>query len=712
MKQSKEYGGIDNFRIIAAFLIVAIHTSPLSDVNEIDDFILTRVIARSAVPFFFMTSGFFIFAESGDLTRKIIRFVKKTGLLYGIAIVLYLPINIYMGYFQQDHLLLNIIKDLVFDGTMYHLWYLPAAMLGAVLAALLIQRMSLRRAFWISLILYLIGLFGDSYYGISIRSETWKGIYNAIFLVSDYTRNGIFFAPIFFVLGGIFSRDMIRITMKKSLIGLSASLVLMLVEGLLLHRFNLMRHDSMYLMLIACMFFLYCVILQWKVSSHRAFRDISMIIYIIHPMVIVIIRAVAKPLKLQELFVNNSVIHYVVVAFCSGMFALCAAFLLNKIKTNRRSTVNNRTSRSWIEINIQNLKYNARLLQSLMPPECVMMAVVKANAYGHGAVRVSKCMNENGVRAFAVATIDEGIALRKRGIRGDILVLGYTDITRTDQLKHYRLIQTVIDYDYAIMLNSCRKSVEVHIKIDTGMHRLGICAENIDKISEVFQLKGLKISGIYTHLCVADSLEEEAVKYTRRQIDRFYHLLKQLEDRGITLPKIHIQSSYGLLNYPGLHCNYARIGIALYGSLSKQGDRTKLQLQLRPVLALKARVAMIREVAAGEGVGYGRDFHIRKDSRIAVLPIGYADGLPRSLTDGSGSVLVHGFRVPIIGRICMDQLLIDITGIPEVKQGDIATLIGTDGDEEIPAVNVAKSAGSITNELFSRLGARIDRIYI
>jgi serine/alanine racemase len=262
------------------------------------------------------------------------------------------------------------------------------------------------------------------------------------------------------------------------------------------------------------------------------------------------------------------------------------------------------------------------------------------------------------------------------------------------------------------MLNSCKKSVQVQIKVDTGMHRLGICVEDIDKISEVFQFKGIKVSGIYTHLCVADSLDEEDVNYSRGQIKRFYHMLKQLENRGIMLPKIHIQSSYGLLNYPELNCDYARIGIALYGSLSTFGDRTKLQTQLRPVLTLKARVAMIREVAAGEGASYGRDFLVKKDSKLAVLPIGYADGLPRNLSNGSGSVLLHGLRVPIIGRICMDQLLIDVTDIVEVKPGDIATLIGVDGKEEILAVNVAKDAGSITNELFSRLGARIERIYI
>ncbi len=368
--------------------------------------------------------------------------------------------------------------------------------------------------------------------------------------------------------------------------------------------------------------------------------------------------------------------------------------------------------RSWIEINTDNLKYNAKLLSSLMQPGCEMMAVVKANAYGHGAVRVSKCLNTIGVKSFAVATIDEGIELRKNGIRGEILVLGYTDQSRVNELHHYQLIQTVIDYEYAIMLSDFNKSLKVHIKVDTGMHRLGLPSEAVNQIKEIFCLEGLKVCGIYTHLCVADSMDKEDVKFTWNQIEDFYYLLRQLEKLGVVIPKIHIQSSYGLLNYPELQCDYARIGIALYGSLSTQGDPTKLTADLRPVLSLKSRIAMIREISAGESVGYGRDYQLTRDSRVAVIPIGYADGLPRSLSDGFGRVLVKGNQVSMIGRICMDQLLIDITDIQGINKGDIVTLIGEDGTEEIAAVNVAKSAGSITNELFSRLGNRMERIYL
>jgi alanine racemase len=384
-------------------------------------------------------------------------------------------------------------------------------------------------------------------------------------------------------------------------------------------------------------------------------------------------------------------------------------FLFQKISSGVK-TLDNERSRAWIEINTENLKYNAKLLQSLMPSDCEMMAVVKANAYGHGAVGVSKCLNEIGIKAFAVATLEEGIELRKNGIRGDILILGHTDIRKVNQLLHYHLIQTVIDYEYAVMLNRCKKSIEVHLKIDTGMHRMGIRAEEIDKIAEVFQMKGLKISGVYTHLSSADSLEKDAVKFAWHQIDEFYYLLRQLTNQNIVLPKLHIQSTYGMLNYPELECDYVRPGIALYGSLSRQGDHTMIQPQLRPVLSLKARVATIRDVTAGEAIGYGRDSIMAKDSKVAVLSIGYADGLPRNLS-GTGYVLLHGRRAPIIG-ICMDQMLVDITGIMEANKGDVATLIGCDGEEEIAAVSVANNVNSITNELFSRLGSRIERVYL
>lgn len=339
------------------------------------------------------------------------------------------------------------------------------------------------------------------------------------------------------------------------------------------------------------------------------------------------------------------------------------------------------------------------------------MAVVKANAYGHGDVEVSKALNRAGVYSFAVATITEGIDLRKHGVEGDILVLGYTNPKDISSLVHYHLIQTVVDSTYAETLNRYGKKIKVHIKLDTGMHRLGEMFDNIPNIKRIYGCKNLIIGGTYSHLCVADSLNPSDIEFSRYQIDCFYQTIKCMDDLGLDPGKIHIQSSYGVLNYPELQCDYARIGIALYGVLSSKDDKTKLSVDLRPVLSLKARIVTIKQIAIGETVGYGRQFTADRDTKIAVVSIGYADGLPRNLSCGRGAVLINGEYAPIIGRVCMDQLMVDITHIKNVEQGDVVTIIGQDGRGRISAEQIAKESGTITNELLSRLGNRLERIY-
>lgn len=373
--------------------------------------------------------------------------------------------------------------------------------------------------------------------------------------------------------------------------------------------------------------------------------------------------------------------------------------------------VNDR-DRAWIEVNLDNLRHNAIVLQEMMLEDCELMAVVKADAYGHGAERVACFLNEIGIKSFAVATIDEGIVLRKAGVIGDILILGYTDLERAMELVKYRLIQTSISYDYAKSLNEAGLNIETHIKIDTGMHRMGMDKDNIERVVEIFSFKYLNISGIYTHLSVSDSREREDIEFTQRQIDSFYKLLRELENRRVKIPKIHIQSSYGLLNYPEIKCDYARMGIALYGVLSEAGDNTKLKPDLRPVLSLKSKLALIRDIKIGESVGYARAFIAERDSRIGVIPIGYGDGIPRNLSCGHQSVLINGYKVPIIGRICMDQLMVDITDIPQVKIGDTVVFIGKSDDKEIPITEMAYNGNTITNELLSRLGNRLKKIYL
>lgn len=700
------YTGIDRFRFLSALLIIAIHTSPLLSFSETGNFVLTRIVARVAVPFFFMTSGFFLLSGYSRNRERLIDFIKKTGLIYGIAILIYIPVNIYNGYFTKDGMVPKLIQDLVFNGTFYHLWYLPAAILGGTIAWCLVRKFGYPKALTGALLLYLIGLFGDSYYGLAECIPGVRSFYQLVFQVSDYTRNGIFFAPVFFVLGGLMARQSSKPSVGKSLWGLTVSFTLMSGEAMLLRHFRLQRHDSMYLFLLPCMYFLFQTLLHFRGRHLGGLRTVSLIIYIIHPMMILAVRLAAKLLHLQGLLVDHSLVHHLMVCFASVLFAVPATVLWDRYGQKKRQLVS-KTDRAYIELHSGNLAHNVNVLRALIPSGCKLMAVVKTEAYGHGAFAISAQLNQMGIRAFAVATIDEGIQLRKYGIQGDILILGYTDVRRASELRKYRLIQSLIDFDYAKTLNSQGISVQCHLKIDTGMHRLGIPAEESFQVKRIFAMKQLRVSGIYTHLCCSDSLCPEDTDFTHGQIARFYHLLEELRSGGITVPKIHIQSSYGLLNYPELQCDYVRVGIALYGVLSSPDRDTVLKPELRPVLSLKTKVVLIRSVKKGEPVGYGGSFQAERDSRIAILPVGYGDGFPRELSCGKGSANIRNHCVPIVGRICMDSLAVDITDAEDIAVGDTAVLIGTELGHSTSAPVVADSCGSISNELLCRMGARL-----
>lgn len=707
MKKSGNYSGIDCFRLIAALLIVAIHTSPLLSFNETADFILTRIIARIAVPFFFMTSGFFLISRYSCNHEKLKVFIKKTAIIYGIAILIYIPINIYKGYFSMDNLLPNIIKDIVFDGTFYHLWYLPASIIGAAIAWYMVKRWGYSKALIVCVILYIIGMFGDSYFGIAEQVGVLKQFYTLIFQLSDYTRNGIFFAPIFFVLGGMIADTNFKSSFQINGIAFVVTFALMFVEAMTLHTFEVQRHDSMYVFLPVCMFFLFQLLLYWKKKRFTLIRMAALIIYIIHPMMIVIVHFLSK--FLGDIIVENSLVNYLVVCLLSILFSMTATVVINNFTASRKSIKKKwcfETERAWIELNLNNLTHNVKALQEVMPEKSTLMAVVKTQAYGHGAFQISTCLNQMGVKAFAVATIDEGIQLRTYGISGEILILGYTNPNRAKELKKYDLMQTLIDMKYAKALNRQGITVKAHIKIDTGMNRLGVSFENINEVKMIFSMKYIKVCGIYTHLCCADSLLPEDVEFSENQIDNFYYLIDKLKERGVQIPKVHIQSSYGLLNYPQLACDYVRIGIALYGVLSKSDKNTRVKLDLRPVLSLKARVVLIRSVSKQDTVSYGRSFQAKRDSLIAIVSIGYGDGVPRELSCQKGGVLIRGQYAPIVGRICMDQLAVDITEIEEVSVGNVATLIGFD-TIDISAPNVAEHFDSISNELLCRMGTRL-----
>lgn len=337
------------------------------------------------------------------------------------------------------------------------------------------------------------------------------------------------------------------------------------------------------------------------------------------------------------------------------------------------------------------------------------MAVVKANAYGHGDILIASHLNQMGIYSFAVATLEEAIHLRKFGIEGSILILGYTPALYAAELMQYDLTQTIADFSHAKELAQTNVPIKVEIKIDTGMHRLGITPEHTKEIASLFSIPTFLISGMYTHLCVADSQTPEDIAFSQKQIESFQFLTNSLKAAGISLPPLHVQSSYGILNYPCLKYQFARVGILLYGCHSQLEESCLMNPEVQPVLSLYSQIALIREVEEGDTVGYGRTYLANRRKRLAVIPIGYADGYPRSLSN-RGYVLIRGQRANIVGRICMDQMIVDVTSIKDACVNDRVTLIGKDGHHSIYAEELASLSGTITNELLSRLGSRITRV--
>lgn len=368
--------------------------------------------------------------------------------------------------------------------------------------------------------------------------------------------------------------------------------------------------------------------------------------------------------------------------------------------------------RAWIELDMKHLAHNVAEFKRMLPEDCKMMPAVKANAYGHGASEMAGELQKLGIDAFCVASMEEGIELRRDGIKGEILVLGYTDPAAAKTLLDYQITQTIIDEEYGKQLESYAAKeggrLPVHIGVDTGMHRLGIPWDAHERLCAMWKLPHLDVRGVYSHLCVSDGEEEKEIAFTKTQIARFDETVAYLRTQIKKPFAAHLQGSYGVLNYPECHYDYARVGIALYGILSSRTLIPKSAKGLLPVLSLHSVITSIRELNPGEGAGYGLDFVAEKKSRIAAAAIGYADGIPRNLS-GRGMALLHGKRVPIVGRVCMDQLLLDVTGVPDAAPEDEVLFIGGQGAEKISAEEFAGWSDTISNEIVSRLGARLGR---
>jgi serine/alanine racemase len=702
MARLKSKATLDWFRLICAFLIIAIHTSPLFSFSETADFMLTRIFARVAVPFFFMTTGYFAYSKLNQASIDFLKsFCKKTALLYTLGIGLYLPLNMYAGYFK-DLTPVGLLKDIVLDGTFYHLWYLPGVLLGMVIVWLLLKHTGMFYSVLICLFLYVIGLFGDSYYGLGLHIPILKSFYDLIFQVSDYTRNGIFFAPIFLVLGAQIGSRKKLIPLNRNIRALTIAIPLFVIEALALHFFGMMRHDSMYILLLPVMYFGFILLIHFNSSTNKSVRAISTTMYFIHPWMIVVVRGIAKVLSLEARLINNSLFHFLGVALLTYIFASTFVHLWKRYKKGKSHP----RLRAWVEIDLNALKNNVKTLSSLLKNDSDLIAVVKANAYGHGAITIAQACNSMGIKHFATATLSEGVELRKNKIEGEILILGYTPPADAKLLVKHHLTQTVLSYDYAKALNQTKTKIKVHVKVDTGMHRLGIEADKEDLFEKLFAMPYLSIKGMFTHLGSAEGEQAADIAFTKLQTQRFFKLVHFLESKGYSPGKIHVQSSYGLFNHPDITCDYVRTGLALYGIFSNL-SKTKPFIGIEPVLSLKAKVAMVREISADESVGYDRFYTATTKRTIATVTIGYADGVPRNLSQNKGRALIRGHSVPIIGKICMDQLIIDVTGIEDVEMDDTVTIIGKDHLEEIRCEELAEKCDTITNEILTCLGSRL-----
>ena len=369
-------------------------------------------------------------------------------------------------------------------------------------------------------------------------------------------------------------------------------------------------------------------------------------------------------------------------------------------------------TRTWTEIDLSNLEHNYRALRAMLPQGCRFLGVVKADAYGHGAVQVARRLETLGAEYLAVACLDEALELRQAGITTPILILGYTPVERADSLLEGGITQTVYDVDMAKALSDAAmaagKSLKIHVKADTGMSRLGwLCGEAdqsaaVKAIAQVCALPGLEAEGIYTHFANADGDED----YTMLQFTRFLDLLEALKDKGITFAIRHCAASAAALKFPCTHLDMVRPGIALYGHYPDPSCEGLDGPGLRPVMTLKTRVASVKTVPAGTPVSYGCTHVLDRETKLAALTIGYADGLPRLCSDRL-EVLVKGSRAPIVGRICMDMCMADVTGL-DVAPGDEVEVFG----EHLPIEDVAALAGTIQYELLCAVSPRVHRAYL
>jgi len=361
---------------------------------------------------------------------------------------------------------------------------------------------------------------------------------------------------------------------------------------------------------------------------------------------------------------------------------------------------------TWAEIDVAALKANIRGLKERIGSQCQLLAVVKANAYGHGAPVVAQAALEAGASRLGVACPDEGVELRRAGIQAPIVILGYTPPAEAEKAVEHGLTPTVNALDHAEAVARASQKLgrvtAVHLKLETGMNRFGLDRKAVLELARALEsMPSLRLEGAYTHFACADEADKS---FTWRQFEEFMAVARELD-----VPIRHVANSAAILELPEMALDMVRAGIAIYGLYPSAA--VSRSVVLRPILSLRSRVARVRVLAPGETVSYGRTWAAPGPSRVALVPIGYADGLTRLLSN-RGTMLVRGRRAPIVGRICMDLTVVDVTAIHGVAEGDEVVILGTQGQESIPAEEIAAHAGTISYEILCGISRRVPRVYV
>jgi alanine racemase len=369
---------------------------------------------------------------------------------------------------------------------------------------------------------------------------------------------------------------------------------------------------------------------------------------------------------------------------------------------------------AWVEINLNNLDFNIKSVKAKIG-NSDLIGIIKADAYGHGIVKVSEVLRENGCKTFAVATLQEALTLRQAGAKEEIIILGLTPDMYADVIVNYNLTPVVCDYENAAVINKVaqeqNKIVHGLLAVDTGMGRIGYLADDveyaIEDVRKITTLENFNIKALFSHMATADETDKSFARQQEEKYNKFY---KAITAAGIQLPFRTLANSASIMELPSIYFDACRPGIVLFGCYPSS-EVDKNQLAIKPVMSVKANIVHLKDVPAGFSCGYGRKFIAERPSKIATLTLGYADGYPRPYSS-QAKVLVNGCMAPIAGNICMDQCMVDVTDVPNVKVGDEVIIMGTDGKNTVSAEAIATGTGTIPYEILCAFGQRLPKVYV